>query len=443
MTGPPAAVPECKAHLGRWPRAGRGIADYRLTIDLHADRFFPGWTVLVVVALCLGSLLVGGCGSRLAGPVTDPAKAMQPLHGLQRWGLAATLRDEGDLDALRSAVRQSLAWLERQPDAQPLAFGPRRITAAEQRRGLARFLDLLADDPPPAVLTERVLEAFDVLESVGGPDRAMLVTGYYEPVVDAAEQPSAEYRVPILAPPDDLIEVSLVAFDPRLRGERIAGRLEGRRLVPYWNRGEIDAGRLAGRGLELAWARDPVDVFFMEVQGSGSLRLPDGREVRVGYAAANGRPYRSIGRLLVDEGKLSRDAVSMQSIRAWLAAHPDERTRVLQHNESYVFFRRLDGPPLGSLGLPVTPGRSVATDPRLFPPGALAFLRTERPVLAPDGQVVWRPFSRFVLNQDTGGAIRGAGRVDVFWGRGAEAELAAGLMRQPGALYFLVPKPEP
>jgi membrane-bound lytic murein transglycosylase A len=246
--------------------------------------------------------------------------------------------------------------------------------------------------------------------------------------------------VPIFGVPDDLIEVALETFDPRWRGERLAGRREGRRLVPYWTRAEIDAGRLDGRGLELAWARDPVDVFFLEIQGSGTLRLPDGREVRIGHAASNGRPYRAIGRLLIDEREMVPEAVSMQSLRAWLAAHPAERARVLHYNESYVFFRRLDGPPLGNLGVPVTPGRSIATDARLFPSGALAFIRAEQPVRAPDGRIDWRPLARFVLNQDTGGAIRGPGRVDLFWGRGEQAELAAGLMKQPGQLYFLVPR---
>ena len=235
----------------------------------------------------------------------------------------------------------------------------------------------------------------------------MLVTGYYEPVIEASERPSAEYGVPVLGLPDDLVEVRLEAFDPRYRGERLFGRVDGRRLVPYWRRAEIDAGRLAGRGLELAWARDPVDVFFMEIQGSGTLRFPDGREQRVGYAGANGRAYRAIGRLLIDEGHVPREAMSMQAIREWLRVHPGERQRVLQHNESYVFFRPLSGPPEGSLGRPLTPGRSVATDARLFPPGALAFLDTEQPERSPDGTVRWVPLTRFVLNQDTGGAIRG------------------------------------
>ena len=195
--------------------------------------------------------------------------------------------------------------------------------------------------------------------------------------------------MPVFGLPDDLVEVRLEAFDSRYRGERLFGRVDGRRLVPYWRRAEIDAGRLAGRGLELAWARDPVDVFFMEIQGSGTLRFPDGREQRVGYAGANGRAYRAIGRLLIEEGRVPREAMSMQAIRAWLAANPGERQRVLQHNESFIFFRPLAGPPEGSLGRPLTPGRSIATDSRLFPPGALAFLDTEQPEQEPDGAVRW------------------------------------------------------
>jgi membrane-bound lytic murein transglycosylase A len=369
--------------------------------------------------------------------VTEPADALRSL-----WR-TPVLRDDGDAASLRDAVAQSLAWLESRPAEEVLVAGPRRVTVAEQARALRSLLGVLIEAPGPDRLAAHVRGAFETLESVGGADGRMLVTGYYEPVVEASERPTPEYAVPVLRLPDDLIEVRLDAFDPRHRGERLFGRVDGRRLVPYWRRAEIDAGRLAGRGLELAWARDPVDVFFMEIQGSGTLRFPDGREQRVGYAGANGRAYRAIGRLLIDEGHVPREAMSMQAIRAWLAAHPGERRRVLEHNESYVFFRPLPGPPEGSLGRPLTPGRSVATDLRLFPPGALAFLDTERPARAADGSVRWTPLSRFVVNQDTGGAIRGPGRVDFFWGRGDDAAFAAGLMRQPGRLYFLVPRAGP
>lgn len=385
--------------------------------------------------LCLASILLTGCSPALVDLVGEPERAMKATRPWSR----PTLRDDGDVESLREAVRQSLTWLESQPAGRQFVFGSRTVTAAQQHRGLTRFLALLVEHPAPDVLAARIRDEFEILASVGAADGKVLVTGYYEPVIEASERPSPQYSVPIFGVPDDLVEVALGSFDPRFKGERIAGRLEGRQLVPYWSRAEIDDGRLSGLGLELAWGQDPIDVFFMEIQGSGTLRLPEGREIRVGYAATNGRPYRSIGRLLIDEGKMEREAVSLPSIRAWLAARPEERSRILRHNEAYVFFRRLDGPPVGSLGVPVTPARSIATDPRLYPSGALAFIRTERPVRLADGRVEWRPVRRFVLNQDTGGAIRGPGRVDLFWGRGADAELAAGLMKQPGTLYFLVP----
>ena len=387
-------------------------------------------------ALLAAEIWLGACAAPRGVAVTDPAAALRPVSPPG----APVLRDDGDRASLAAAVRQSLAWVEGEPPGRTFVVGPRTVTAAEQARGLRRFLDLLGRTDTVAALAAAVREEFDVFQSVGDRDGGVLVTGYYEPVVEAAEAPSDEYGAPVLARPPDLVEASLEAFDARFRGERIAGRVEGPRLVPYWRRAEIDAGRLAGRGLELAWARDPVDVFFMEIQGSGVLRFPDGRERRVGYAASNGRPYRAIGRLLVDEGRIDRAVLSMQAIRAWLRAHPEERARVLESNESYVFFRPLDGPPVGHIGVPLTPARSIATDARLFAPATLAFLRTERPVRLADGSVRWEPLERFVLNQDTGGAIRGPGRVDFFWGRGEQAELAAGVMRQPGSLYFLVPK---
>jgi peptidoglycan lytic transglycosylase A len=342
---------------------------------------------------------------------------LRPLAGDER----STLLDDGDPDSLRTAVAQSLAWLDRQPTGRLLAFGPRLVTVAEYANGLRRLLMLLAGDPPPEVIEERVLAEFDVLSSVGRLDGAVLLTGYHEPVIEASDRQSSAYPIPVLGLPE--------------------GLTGGWRYPRFLSRAEIEGGRLGATARPLAWARDPVDVFFMEVEGSGTLRFPNGREVRVGPAGTNGHPYRSIGRLLIDEGRLTEETVSMHAIRSWLAANPTERARILRHNQSVVFFRRLDGPPVGSLGVPLTPARSIATDARLFPAGALAFVQTERPARLPDGRVGWSPVSRFVLNQDTGGAIRGPGRVDVFWGRGRDAELAASEMKQLGVLYFLAPKP--
>ena len=371
-------------------------------------RILRGWRVVLLLGLALILSAVPG---------RSLAQGAAVLRLLDR----PSLLDDGDPDSLRTAAAQSLAWLDRQPAGRWLSFGPRRVTVGEYAAGLRRLVMLLAGDPPPEVLEERVLAEFDVLSAVGRADGAVLLTGYHEPVVEVSDRPSPQYSVPVLGLPADFTG--------------------GWGYPRYLSRAEIEAGRLGAAARPLAWARDPIDVFFMEVEGSGTLRFPDGREMRIGPAATNGHPYRSIGRLLIDEGRLTEESVSMDAIRSWLMENPSERTRVLRYNQSVVFFRRLEGPPLGSLGVPLTPARSIATDARLFPAGGLAFVRTERPSRLPDGRVGWSPVSRFVLNQDTGGAIRGPGRVDLFWGRGGDAELAASQMKQLGELYFLVPKP--
>jgi membrane-bound lytic murein transglycosylase A len=377
--------------------------------------------------------LIAGC-PRPRVAVTKPEDALVELAG----GL--DLRDDGLPAELRTAISESLIYLRTQPPERRFIYGKHEVTCAELRAALERLHSRLTDDLKPGELAARILEDFEPMEAAGGEDGTVLFTGYYEPIIEASLTRTAEYATPILSLPKDLIEVPLEPFAERFKGEKVLGRLEGRRLLPYWTRTEIASGKLNGRGLELAWAKDPVDLFFVEIQGSGTLRLPDGSERRIGYSASNGRPYRSIGALLIQEGKIPRESMSMQALRAWLATYPAERDRVLGFNESYVFFRYLEGAALGNIGRPVTPGRSIATDARLFPPGALAFISTERPVAAQNGTVEWRPLSRFMLNQDTGGAIRGAGRVDVFWGRGPDAALAAGMMKQKGRLLFLVPK---
>jgi membrane-bound lytic murein transglycosylase A len=364
-------------------------------------------------------VVTGALSTAPVRSAAQPGGVLRPTPDSER----PSLLDDGDPDSLRAAIAQSLAWLDRQPGGRLLSFGPRRVSFSDYAAGLRRLAMMLAGDPPPELLEERVLAEFEVLSSVGRGDGAVLLTGYHEPVIDVSDQQSREYPVPILGLP--------------------AGHTGGWAYPGSLSRAEIEAGRLGTAARPLAWARDPIDVFFMEVEGSGTLRFPNGREIRVGPAATNGHPYRSIGRLLIDEGRLTEETISMHAIRSWLSANPSERARVLRHNQSVVFFRRLDGPPLGSLGVPLTPGRSIATDARLFPAGALAFIRTERPQRLADGRVGWSPISRFVLNQDTGGAIRGAGRVDLFWGRGGDADLAASEMKQLGELYFLVPKASP
>ncbi|MDX5363791.1 MAG: MltA domain-containing protein [Pseudazoarcus pumilus] len=266
--------------------------------------------------------------------------------------------------------------------------------------------------------------------------REGMVTGYYEPVITGSRTPSAQHRWPVHAPPADMISVDLAGQQPDLRHMRLRGRLVGNRLVPYWTRGEIAAMGEAFPARVLFWASDAIDLFFLQVQGSGQMELDDGSRVRIGYADQNGHPYASIGRWLVERGELELDKASMQGIRQWAQDNPQRLNELLHANPSYVFFRELppnnDGP-VGALGVPLTAGRSIASDPRFIPLGAPVFLDTTHPLSD-------RPLQRVMMAQDTGSAIRGAVRADFYWGTGREAGEQAGRMRQQGRMWVLLPK---
>lgn len=262
-----------------------------------------------------------------------------------------------------------------------------------------------------------------------------LVTGYYEPLLRGSRERSKSFSHAIYGVPDDLLVVDLGELYSELKNFRLRGRLDGRRVVPYWPRAELTPQAPALAGKALLWVADPVELFFLQVQGSGRVELPDGRRVRVGYADQNGHPYQSIGRWLVDKGELKLEDASMQGIQAWARANPKRLHELLNVNPSFVFFRELPdngGGPPGALGVPLTPGRSIAVDPRTVPLGAPVFLATTQPA---SGQ----PMQRLVLAQDTGGAIKGAVRADFFWGFGAEAGAQAGRMRQKGEMWVLLP----
>jgi len=236
-----------------------------------------------------------------------------------------------------------------------------------------------------------------------------------------------------------LINVDLGQFSEELQGKRIVGRLQGRRLTPYPERQGIVAGALAGRGLEIVYVDDPVDAFFLQIQGSGRVQLGDGEEMRLGYAGGNGRRYYAIGRELIKRGILSKENVSMQSIRAWLSANPLQGEEVMDLNASYIFFRELQGTgPIGALGVALTPGRSIAVDRRLIPLGIPVWLQASHP--AADPEQGDRPLHRLVLAQDTGGAIKGGVRGDIFWGHGPAAAAIAGRMKNAGQWFLLLPK---
>jgi membrane-bound lytic murein transglycosylase A len=266
-----------------------------------------------------------------------------------------------------------------------------------------------------------------------------LFTGYYEPTLAGSRQPTERFRFPLYRRPPELVSVDLGEFREDLRGRRLVGRVEAGVLSPYFDRIEIEAGGLSHRGLELVWVDDPYDAFFLHIQGSGRVELVDGGFLRVGYAGQNGHPYFAIGKALVDRGILTLEEVSLQSIRAWLEANPEEAPEVLGQNPSFVFFRELEEEgPVGSLGVVLTPERSLAVDSAFVPSGLPVWVDTSAPAgdpLAPD-----RPIRRLMVAQDTGGAIRGPVRGDIFWGHGRDAAHVAGHMKHQGRLWLLLPR---
>jgi membrane-bound lytic murein transglycosylase A len=263
-----------------------------------------------------------------------------------------------------------------------------------------------------------------------------LITGYYEPLLRGSRQPSQRYSYPIYGVPKDLLVIDLSEVYPELKNMRLRGRVEGQKVRPYFSRAEIERGNGSLAGHEILWVDDAVELFFLQIQGSGRVILENGEVVRVGYAEQNGYPYRSIGRLLVDRGDLPLERASMQGIQQWAKQNPDKLSELLNYNASYVFFREfpLEMPgPIGSLGVPLTAGRSLAVDTRFITAGAPVFLSTTWP----NSQ---RPLHRLMVAQDTGGAIKGAVRADFFWGFGEDAAKFAGKMKQSGKLWVLLPK---
>ena len=353
------------------------------------------------------------------------------------------ITDDLDRESLRLAIRRSVTFLRKLPADRIVGEHPRPITAGQVLDVLAALDRLLDRWSCWACFVKEFEAQFELVPSSRDEQhRGVLFTGYYQPVIEANLVESSEYRYPIYGKPTDLVTLSGVAAGSDETAGKISGRVEAERFAPYYTRREIDhAGLLRGRGFEIAWAKDPIELFFLHIQGSGILRLPNGTRLHIGYAGQNGRPYRSIGRLLIDEGKISQSEMSMTRLRRHLEEHPEQRDEIMAHNESYVFFRVTEAGPFGSLNVPVTSGRSIATDSRLFPKGAPALMYSESPVLDGAGRLMgWRPFVRFVLNQDTGGAIRGFQRADLYMGSGDDAGAHAGYMNSPGKIYFLMLK---
>jgi len=386
-----------------------------------------------LLAAALASALAAGCRTAAPPePARTPDRALVELFGDE----LPVFADDLDYAGLDDALSRSATWLARIAAADPgrtFAFGRERVPVQRLQATLARFREIALARPPPAALTETVRREFRVFRSAGDGTGSVLFTGYYLPELRGALARGGAYQIPLHRAPDDLVVVRAKDF-PQLLSDDLVGKVEGGRLVPYPTRAEISKGAVDPRA-ELCYVDSAVDAFFLEIQGSGVVRFEDGTSRVVTFAGKNGHRYEAIGAELVRRGAIPRDQVSMQAIRAWLAANPGEQEALLARNPSYVFFRFADAA-TGSLGVPVTPDRTIAAAARVFPKGALAFAVAERPVDATSAQM--RPFSRFVLDQDAGGAVRTSGHVDLYLGSGAYAENAAGRMKQPGRLYYLL-----
>jgi membrane-bound lytic murein transglycosylase A len=386
-------------------------------------------------SLWLGALLIAlaSCVRTVPPPQRPPAVPAEPPRPTPPPTPTPT-PPPGPANALDAGVRPGprLETLNISPIAAARALAAFRISCPDVTRradvsGLARPADWAAACAAAAGWPDADASAFFARHfetAVVGEGRAF-ATGYYEPEIRGSRVRRPGYEVPVYAKPADLLDAN------PLTGERGRGRLdENGDYVLYYDRTEIEQGSLAGRGLEIAWAADPVDLFFLQIQGSGRLRMPDGSVMRIGYAGQNGREYVAVGRLLRDRGIL-QSPLTMQAIVAWLRAHPEEGRALMRENKSYIFFTELTGPgPLGALGRPVTPEVSVAADPRFVPLGAPVVLR----------QMDNRRADGLWIAQDTGGAIRGANRFDTFWGAGAQAAAIAGGMSANGNAYLLLPR---
>jgi membrane-bound lytic murein transglycosylase A len=380
-----------------------------------------------VLGLGLAAIvLAAGCERRPPAPLPDLLTLTRAAYAdLPGW------REDAVSEAL-PALRRSCGRLLRAPDDREV--GPEALagTVADWRPPCAAIEALPEGDD--AALRASLESHFQPFLAGNNGESEGLFTGYYEAELRAALEPGDGYEVPLYRRPADLVTVNLGRFRADLAGVSVVGRVEDGSLVPYPDRAEIEDGALAGQGLEFLWVDDPVDAFFLQVQGSGRVLLPDGSDLRVGYAASNGLQFYAIGRALLEDGKVPRDQVSMQSIRDWLRANPEEARAYMRRNPRFIFFRTIEGEgPVGAHAVALTAGRSLAVDPHHLALGLPVWLDTTLP--SGGG-----PLRRLMVAQDTGGAIKGPVRGDFYWGSGEAALKHAGGMKQRGTYYILLPK---
>jgi membrane-bound lytic murein transglycosylase A len=388
-------------------------------------------TAVGVLLVALGALLVLWWANR--SPPPDERHIAFKAVGFDR---LSGWSDDSQHLALQAFLR-SCSRLEKLAPSRPI--GPVEFGTAAQDwfEPCAAARRISPDNPGEA---RYFFEAeFEPVAVMRGPDTEGLFTGYYEPRFEGSRQRIGRFTVPIYGRPTDLVTVNLGEFRPDWSGVQLVGRLADGKLEPFDTRARIEGEEFAGRAQPIMWLRSAVDAFFLQIQGAGRIRLNDGTETRVGYAASNGHPYAAIGNELISRGALPEDGVSMQSIRRWLEENPLKAKDVMFTNARYIFFREVRGDgPLGAAQVVLTPGRSLAVDTTLFPLHLPVWLETSLPALTEDANGL--ALNRLMVTQDTGGAIRGPVRGDIFWGTGPQAEEIAGRMRSVGRYYFLLPR---
>jgi membrane-bound lytic murein transglycosylase A len=384
-----------------------------------------------VAALALLVLVPGCYGVRIRVEVPDNArlKTINTPRGLYA--------DDLDRPGLLAAADRSLDYFKRAKKSARFDLGRDTFTAEQIAASVDAFTRIIEETPADRVgrRISRECRAYT-------PMRTPRFTAYYEPVLTASKQKTERFRYPVYQKPDEVTLVRLADFFPD-DTRHLHGAVDSGRLLPFLTREQIDGnGRLHGRGLELAWVDDPVALFFLHIQGSGRLRMDgDGDVLRVNYAASNGLPYTSIGRYMLDNGILTSG--SSGAIRSYLSGNPNARNDIMFRNQRYIFFRKVelaaDEGPIGSLGVPLVAGRSIATDARYIPPGSVLYIRSKRPVTDEQGKLTgWENFSRFAFSHDSGAAIKGPARADIYWGDGEEAGAEAGYMSQGGKMVVLM-----
>jgi membrane-bound lytic murein transglycosylase A len=387
--------------------------------------------------LVLTAVVTSGCGR----PTTvSPDKAFRPIEVEE-----IDLSDDLNLEGLEAAIAQQHDVLAKSGDTQ-MKFGTETITRREYAAALDALTTILKGSEPLGAKLTYIKNNFRFLEWYGGSDWGeILLTSYFEPIIAGSSKSSPRFSQPLYAKPEDLVVIDLKKFSDRFKDEStLRGRVHAGKVTPYFSREEIDSGHaLKGRNLELCWV-DPTDAFFLHIQGSGTVRLPDGEELFITYAEKNGQRYEPIGKYLKD--RVAPYPVTMQRIETVVTSmSPHERAQLFAKNPSYVFFTKSKRRAITSLGVPATPGRTIAVDSKYAPKGSLALITFNKPqVDQPESPVSGTHpttrISRLVLDQDSGGAITGTDHVDLFWGRGDEAKKVAGILQDKARIVFLVPK---